>query len=58
MKENIISTVIGYIILAIIFLPLLVIKDAFWVGIVFVFFVVAVIALGQIIKPVVKKYIK
>lgn len=58
MKENIISTVIGYIILAIIFLPLLVIKNVFWVGIVFIFFAVAVIVLGQIIKPLIKKYIK
>lgn len=56
MKENLIYTVVGYLFFAVMFLPLLLLKGVFWVGLAVLFTIAASIFLGQIIKVIVKYF--
>lgn len=56
MKENVIYTVMGYLVFAIIFFPFLVFKHALWVGAVVFITIVGSILLGQCVKAMVRGY--
>lgn len=58
MKENIIFTIIGYLVVSVIFLPLLLIKNSFWIGIAFLLTIGCSVVIGQGLKKAYLQYKK
>ncbi|MER2105910.1 MAG: hypothetical protein ABS949_03145 [Solibacillus sp.] len=56
MRENVMYTVMGYIVFAIVFFPLLVFKHALWVGVVVLITIIGSILFGQCVKVMVRSY--
>ena len=56
MRENVMFTVVGYLVFAIIFFPLLMFKHALWIGFAFLLTIIGSILLGQCVKVMVKRY--
>ena len=56
MRENVMYTVMGYIVFAIVFFPLLVFKHALWVGVVVLITIIGSVLFGQCVKVMVRSY--
>lgn len=56
MRENVMYTILGYIVFAIVFFPLLVFKHALWVGLVVLITIIGSILFGQCVKVMVLEY--
>lgn len=56
MNEQIMYTIVGYIVFAIVFFPLLVFNQALWVGGVVLLTIIGSILFGQCVKVMVRTY--
>ena len=56
MRENVMYTVLGYIVFAIVFFPLLVFNHALWIGLVVLITIIGSILFGQCVKVMVESY--